>query len=153
MNCGNRRTAMVSVVWVVELGKIDNYRRFVEGVFKKMSTISQKLFLASTGALFYSANKTGDLHCALTCLGTTLAVACIFHNWLWRFLVFGVCSFIAPQTGFLLSFAQFLAIYNIPTFALFGVRKPQPVQGAVFVTGCDSGMGFWTASHLANEGE
>lgn len=118
-----------------------------------MSTISQKLFICATAALLYSkANSSEHLECCLGCLAVSIAVACIFNNWVWRFIVFAVSAFMTPQVSIILTLAQFLAIYNVPTFALFGVRKPQSIQGAVFITGCDSGMGFWTASHLADEG-
>ena len=95
--------------------------------------------------------------------GLALPLACVFltasffFNWLWRLFVFAVSWIIfpipesLPVSDFLVGLLFFLTVFNVPTFT-WAVRPPQKVEGAVFVTGCDSGMGFWTAALLADVG-
>ena len=61
----------------------------------------------------------------------------------------GLC----PATAWYIWVAFFFACFRAPVLSwLNSVHKKQPVSGAVFVTGADSGMGHWTASKLASAG-
>jgi hypothetical protein len=57
----------------------------------------------------------------------TFLAASAFYNWLWRLLVGGIACALLPlpavpgATALLL-----LAAFNVPTFALLGVRSPEP---------------------------
>jgi len=105
----------------------------------------------------YSYDKFPPTDLLLTLVGITLTAG-IFYNWLWRFVVFLVVWFggLLPDLPltYTSAFTLWAMIHTSPVLSLplVGFRKPQPVEGAVFVTGCDSGMGFWSAGQLANQG-
>ncbi len=101
----------------------------------------------------------------------TLALASLWANHLWRALAFGVgyaallplaaslagetCAEVAGGTyaSLVLHFILFVGCVRVPCSALLNrYQRRQPVAGAVFVTGADSGMGWWTARKLAAEG-
>lgn len=108
-------------------------------------------FQATSGVLLALSYNT--VPATLPFILLALLAASSFYNWLWRIVVF-VLSYLllGLPSEYKFSVLLFAAIFTTPTFALFGFRKPQPVEGAVFITGCDSGMGFWTASLLAEKG-
>ena len=100
----------------------------------------------------------------ITALAIVALLGSIFYNWLWRLIVFllvwfsGAISLMSPATPlpatYLAAFCLWAMVHTSPVLSLpfFGFRKPMPVTGAIFVTGCDSGMGFWTAALLADIG-
>jgi len=115
-----------------------------------------KLFLATAGALAALVYPAAGLE-GMGQLVAAFLAGSIFYNWLWRVVVFAAAwAFLPvalPGIGIFGGPLLFLALFNVPTFAILGIRKKQPVAGAVFVTGADSGMGFWTAGLLAEQGE
>ena len=109
-------------------------------------------FLLSSGVLSAVIYRS-DGNEALLTLAAVLLFGSAFYNWLFRLLVFAVATFLLPVPATYGTILLFLAVFNVPTFSILGIRAPQPVRGSVFITGCDSGMGFWTASHLADLGQ
>lgn len=95
----------------------------------------------------------------LTIAGISLAAG-IFSNWLWRLFIFvivwfsGVLGPLGLPLTYGTAFTLWAMIHTAPILSLpiLGLRKPMPKTGSVFVTGCDSGMGFWTAAYLAKQG-
>ena len=100
----------------------------------------------------------------LAAVAAVSLAASVFYNWFWRLVVFLACWFggavglLSPDTPlpatYLAAFAFWAMVHTSPVLALpfLGFRKPMPIAGTVFVTGCDSGMGFWTAALLADLG-
>ena len=98
----------------------------------------------------------------LAAVAAVSLAASVFYNWFWRLVVFLACWFggavglLSPDTPlpatYLAAFAFWAMVHTSPVLALpfLGFRKPMPIAGTVFVTGCDSGMGFWTAALLAD---
>lgn len=88
------------------------------------------------GAVAVLAAISKDAPDTLIALVVTLFVASFFFNWLYRLIVFAVAYALVPQLPYAwASGLLFLAVFNVPTFELFGIRPKQPKEGVVFVTG------------------
>ena len=114
-----------------------------------------------------------DCHLTVDALFVTLLLCSIWANHMWRIICFvlgykvlvplaaslaaansldGSCPIVSPWS-YLLWPAFWYACLHVPCSAwLNSVHTKQPVGGAVFVTGADSGMGWWTAAQLAGAG-
>ena len=92
-------------------------------------------------------------------LAGSAVVAGMFHNWFWRLVVFGV-AWTMNETRVVVSLSSSAAVHLLPSTYLCAVclwmmlhtaptwyiprifRPLQQIEGAVFVTGADNGMGF-----------
>ena len=105
-----------------------------------------------------------DCHLTADALVLALLACTIFANPLWRLICFYVAYYmvvpfavefkdgVCPPAWYVWP-AFFIACFYTPVLSLLNaVHRKQPVKGAVFVTGCDSGMGYHTACELAAAG-
>jgi NAD(P)-dependent dehydrogenase (short-subunit alcohol dehydrogenase family) len=89
----------------------------------------------------------------------SLVLAACFDNGFWRGAVIFVCyhvqaNFLAPLVNVYLLYAVIVGVIFVPTIKhtpFFRKRQPSG-NAAVFITGCDSGMGEATAVMLATKG-
>ena len=105
-----------------------------------------------------------DCHLTADALILCLVLCGAFANPLWRSICFCVARFaVLPYVVDIKDGACPVAWYVWPAFfiACFwtpvlswvnSVHRRQPISGAVFITGADSGMGHWTSSKLAAAG-
>ena len=132
-------------------------------------------FVAWTSAVVAQCVSTKDLEVVnhppvelWAFLAGSAVVAGMFHNWFWRLVVFGVAwtmnetrvvvssssaaAVLLPST-YLCAVCLWMMLHTAPTWYIPRIFRPlQQIEGAVFVTGADSGMGFWTVLHLAQQG-
>ena len=132
-------------------------------------------FVAWTSAVVAQCVSTKDLEVVnhnppvelWAFLAGSAVVAGMFHNWFWRLVVFGVAwtmnetrvvvsssssAVLLPST-YPCAVCLWMMLHTAPTWYIPRIFRPlQQIEGAVFVTGADSGMGFWTVLHLAKQG-
>ena len=91
------------------------------------------IFIAAVGALTAGApgavmDWSAGASPTAVALIVTLLAGSFFFNWLWRLIVFGLAFFSAPlELGPYGPFFLFLTVFNVPTFAVLGFRKPMKV--------------------------
>lgn len=105
-----------------------------------------------------------DCHLTADALLLALVLCGVFANPLWRIICFTLAYAVAVPyvveakdgvcpVAWYVWIAFFFACFRAPVLSwLNSVHRRQPIGGAVFVTGADSGMGHWTASKLAASG-
>jgi NAD(P)-dependent dehydrogenase (short-subunit alcohol dehydrogenase family) len=123
------------------------------------------------------AGAADACHLTLDGIVLVLVLAGLFANHLWRVICFSLLRFVvlpavaqhtddscsawwtdtmavAPTVAHAtLLVVQYLFIMYMPLLPFINsVHRRQPIRGAVFVTGADSGMGEWTAAKLAVAG-
>jgi len=105
-----------------------------------------------------------ECHITLDAFVICLVLCGAFANPMWRIICFSLAYYlvvpyavdakdgVCPVVWYAwLPF--FVACFWMPVLSwVNSIHRKQPIKGAVFVTGADSGMGHWTASKLADAG-